>query len=159
VVANEPQPLDGRSLAGLVDGVIGPEGDPGQEVLDVDRHAGTGAWVVRDDYRVKVLFGASICRLTDVVAVVIWGDDEPVAGERAAALPLAPSPDDPVVAFFGRQGRAPTRLFSCYYLSTVLGRPADAPLAIDLPEGPPAALSAADWRRLRAWLRQEFPRP
>jgi hypothetical protein len=36
VLADEAQPLNRRALAGLVDGSVGPEGQPGQEVLDVD---------------------------------------------------------------------------------------------------------------------------
>jgi hypothetical protein len=108
----------------------------------------------RPDYRARVHFDGNVCRLTEVVAVLILEPAEPAAGESLSAHLLAPSPDDPVVAFFGRRGRAATRLFSCYYRSIVLGRPADAPLAIDVAEGPPVPLSAADWETLRAWLRR-----
>jgi hypothetical protein len=42
VLANEAQPLDRGPLAGLVDGMVSPESDPGQQVVDVDRLPGVG---------------------------------------------------------------------------------------------------------------------
>jgi hypothetical protein len=106
-----------------------------------------------------VLYEGNICRLADVVAVLVWERSAPVVREPVPTLPLTPAPDDPVVAFFGRRGRGVTRLLSCYFRSSVLGRPADAPLAIDQPEGGPVLLSLADWDTLRAWLTTPPPPP
>lgn len=39
---NEPQPLERAALAGLVNGPVGPLGDPDQQILDVDRIALVG---------------------------------------------------------------------------------------------------------------------
>ena len=99
----------------------------------------------------------SICRLEHVVAVLIWEQTSPEAGGRQPAIPLTPGPNDPVVAFFGRHGRAATRLLSCYHRSNLLGRPSDAPIDLDHPEGAPVPLSAVDWTALVTWLEKARP--
>jgi hypothetical protein len=99
---------------------------------------------------------SSICRLEHVVAVLVW-EQTSLVGERQPAIPLAPGPDDPVVAFFGRNRRVPTRLLSCYYRSNLLGRPSDAPIDVDQPEGAPVSLSARDWETLLVWLKKARP--
>jgi hypothetical protein len=100
---------------------------------------------------------SSICRLEHVVAVLVWEQTGPAGKERHPAIPLAPGPDDPVVAFFGRHRRAPMQLLSCYYRSNLLGRPLDAPIDVERPEGTPVPLSARDWETLLAWLKKAWP--
>jgi hypothetical protein len=93
VLADEAQLLDRRALASLVDGAVGSDREPGQQVLDVDRLA-----LVRLDEGDDLVRGR---RQAGSIANVCSSDDLRKHTQRAVRASL-PSHGD-LHPFFGRE--------------------------------------------------------